>query len=145
MSVPIDLDDLIDACEWVSASESLNAQAYANKSNGRIHWEGDGVDEEPPDDADDEDAYVPIPHKNELDLGRDLALRFVEEHLPGSLDKAEGYFRKRGAYSNFKAMLDAAHQLENWYAYEKAAFEEGLTQWGVENGFVVSKKGSSPI
>lgn len=145
MSIHVDIDALIEACEWVSAGESIHAEAYVGKSDGRIFWKGDGVDEDPPEDADDATAYVAVPHRNEFDLGRRLALRFVEEHLPRSLDTVEGYFRRRGAYSNFKSLLDGADQLEKWHAYENAAIEDSLTQWCVENGFVASKKGSSPI
>ncbi len=142
MSVHVDLDELLDALEWVSAGETaaLDAQAYVGRLDGQIHWQGEGVDEDPPEDADDDAAYVAVPPKSELGLGRPLALSFVAEHLPSSLDKVEGYFRKRGAYAHFKSLLDAAGRLDQWYAYEQAAIEQSLTQWGAENGFLVSRK-----
>ena len=140
MTVHVDLEQLTDACEWVSAGASINAEAYINKRDGRIYWQGDGVDEDRPDDADDVGAWVAAPSRNELDLGRDLALRFVDEHLPRSYDKVEGFFHKRGAYANFKALLDAAGQLERWHAYENAALEEALMTWCADNAFVPTKK-----
>ena len=141
MSVRVDLEELLDAFEWVSVGESgaIDAEAYVGRTTGRIHWRGEGVDEEPPEDLDDEAAYVAVPSRSEFDLGRSLALRFTEEHLPRSLQRVEDCFRRRGAYSRFKSLLDAAGQLDKWHAYERAAKEECLTQWCVENGFIASR------
>jgi hypothetical protein len=86
MSVSVDLDDLLAAYEWVSAGEvaALDAEAYIDRLTGQIHWCGEGVDEEAPEDIDDESLYIAVPHKSEFDLGRSLALAFVDEYLPHS-------------------------------------------------------------
>lgn len=138
VTVRVDFDELIDACDWVSAGASIDVQAYINRLDGRIYWQGEGVDEDPPEDAGDDDAWIAVPNRNELDLGRDLALRFVEEHLPGSYAKVDGFFHSRGAYAKFKSLLDSAGQLQTWYAYERVAQREGLTRWCLDNGFVAS-------
>ena len=74
-----------------------------------------------------------VPDKSELDLGRSLALRYVEYHLPHAYETVQQFFRKRGAYSHFKALLERAGQLEAWHAYERNAVEEALVQWGNEH------------
>jgi hypothetical protein len=89
---------------------------------------------------DDGTVYIAVPHQSELDLGRSLALRFAAEHLPRSREEVDGYFRKRGAYSRFKSLLERAGQLTAWYQYEQAAKEEALSKWCAENGFTVSRK-----
>jgi hypothetical protein len=80
MSIPIDLDELLVAYEWVSAGEAagVDAEAYISRIDGQIHCFGEGIDEAA-GDITDESLFVAVPHKSELDLGRSLALRFIEE------------------------------------------------------------------
>jgi len=99
---------------------------------GRIYWmsELDPIlEEETPDDLDTSDRYLAIPHKHDLDLGRRLALRFVEEHLPHRYDQFAEIFRHRGAYGRFKDVLIAEGCLEQWYAFEAEATEDALKEW----------------
>ena len=123
----------------VSAAEAAAAdcEAYVSRVTGTVHWSGEGVDGELPEDIEDESLYIAVPHKSELDLGRSLALRFVEEHLPRSRETVYGFFRKRGAYSHFKSLLEHAGQLEAWRLYEQAATEKALREWCAENGFAL--------
>ena len=139
MSVPVSFDELLTAYEWASAGEvaALDCEAYVSKATGMVHWCGEGADEEPPEDIEDESLYIAVPRKNELDLGRSLAIRFVEEHLPRSREAVYGFFRKPGAYSHFKALLAHAGQLDAWHAYEQTAIENAFREWCEENGFVL--------
>ena len=139
MSVPVSFDELFAAYDWVNAGESvaIDCEAYISRATGTVHWCGEGIDEEPPEDIEDGTLYVAVPHKNEFDLGRSLALRFVEEHLPRSQEAVHGFFRKRGAYSKFKSLLASSGQLDAWHEYEEAATESALREWCEENGFVL--------
>src|SRR2546423_7002393 len=139
MSTRVSLQDLLLAFEWIGSGEGagVDCEAYVSRATGVIHWSGEGVDEEPPEDIDDESKYVAVPGKHDLELGRSLALRFVEERLPDSYERVKQYFREKGAYSRFKAEVDRAGQLEAWYEYEQQAIEEALREWGEENGFVL--------
>jgi len=139
VSVPVKFDELRAAYEWVSAGEGagLDCEAYVSRATGTVHWCGEGIDEEPPEDIEDGSLYIAVPHKNELDLGRSLALRFAEEHLPRSRETVYGFFRARGAYSHFKSLLERAGQLDAWHAYEEAAFENAFREWCEENGFML--------
>jgi hypothetical protein len=84
ISVSVSLEELLSAFEWVSAgaAAAMDCQAYIGRKTGSIHWSGEGIDEELPDDIEDANLYIALPHKSELGLGRSLAFRFVEEHLP---------------------------------------------------------------
>jgi|SRR5438105_3832269 len=139
MSVPVNFDELFAAYEWVSGGEALamDCEAYISRSAGTVHWCGEGVDEELPEDIEDGTLYIAVPHKNEFDLGRSLAFRFVEEHLPRSRETVYEFFRKRGAYSKFKSLLASSGQLDAWHKYEEAATESALREWCEENGFVL--------
>ena len=139
MSPSVSLDELLSAYDWVSAGEAaaLDCKAYVGRATGQVHWCGEGVDEEPPEDIEDGSLYIAVPHKTEFSLGRSLALRFVEERLPGELETVYEYFRKRGAYSRFKSLLAQAGQLDEWHRYEQAATETALREWCAEHGFTV--------
>ncbi len=68
-----------------------------------------------------------------MDLGRELALSFIEQHLPNDLDRVVDYFHKRGAYSRFKELLASRDALKAWYAFETGATEEALKAWCEEH------------
>jgi len=53
------------------------------------------------------DRCIAVPHKNDLDLGRSLALRFVDQQLPDRSAAVRAIFQQRGAYARFKDLLTA--------------------------------------
>lgn len=136
MGIPVNLDELLTALEWVSAGDvaAVECEAIVSRTTGRVHWRGEGVDEALPDDIEDGSLYIEVPHKTEFDLGRSLALRFVEDHLPAELATVQGFFRKRGAYGKFKSLLDRAGLLDAWHQYEQAAIETALRDWCEAHG-----------
>lgn len=140
-TVVVTLDDLESALGWVSAGGPFENAAYVSKATGRIFYASDDGDsmteDELPEDVEDSTRYLPVPHKNDLDLGRDLVLRFVDEHMPGSHDEVRGYFRRRGAYARFKDLLHRAGRLEQWFEYERRATQEALLAWAADNGLTV--------
>ncbi len=79
-----------------------------------------------------------MPHKNDLDLGRSLALRFVQEYVPDSYNLVYGFFRKLGAYARFKELLSRRDRLEAWYAYEAQAVQQALRERCEEHGLELS-------
>ncbi|WNC95443.1 hypothetical protein RI103_37725 (plasmid) [Paraburkholderia sp. FT54] len=130
-------DDLSMAFDFVSYGAPTEHNAYVSLDTGKIYWisdSSDAFDEELPDDIETSDRYLEIPHKNELDLGGRLALRFVGQELPACYDQVEGFFRRQGAYARFKDLLERKGVLERWYAFEADAVESALRQWCAENG-----------
>ncbi|CAD6562287.1 hypothetical protein LMG28727_07703 [Paraburkholderia kirstenboschensis] len=135
--VAVKHDDLCLAFDFVSYAAPTEHNAYVSLDTGKLYWtsdSSDALDEEIPDDLETSDRYLAIPHRNELDLGRRLALRFVAQQLPARYDQVEGLFRRQGAYARFKDLLDREGVLERWYSFETDAVESALRQWCAENG-----------
>lgn len=132
----ISYDDLLSAFEWVSAAAPSENSAFVSRQTGRLHWASSSHDleEELPEDIDDASLYVAVPHKYDLDLGKDLVWRFADEVLPESSDTIAAFFDRRGAYARFKDFLERRACLQAWYDYETQATEAALREWCEENG-----------
>ncbi len=135
----VKFSELLDAFEFVSIGSQFEHSAYIDSETGAIFWISPDheFEEEVPDDIETSDRYLAIPHKNELNLGRDLALAFADQELPGQYDTVVGFFRKKGAYERFKNLLEARKALERWYAFEASATEKALRAWCEEEGVVL--------
>ncbi|EFK05663.1 conserved hypothetical protein [delta proteobacterium NaphS2] len=105
------------------------------KDTGKILYRSDmaGIDEI--EDKDDLvwDQCIGIPHKNDLDLGRNLVFEFVEEYLPDDYERVRKMFRRSGAYANYKALLERRGLLEKWYGFENSREAQALREWCKEN------------
>jgi len=109
-------------------------------STGKIYWHskvGDN-DEELPDDIDEEN-YISIPDKRELDLGKPLVLDFAREFLPDDYDEVRHIFSRRGAYRQYKELLVQRGALERWYDFSNKSEEMALREWCAENGIETSE------
>ena len=86
--MPVSFADLELAFDFVSAGHEGENQAYIDRQSGKIYSASDVTDaeEELPPDIEDE-KYVEIPHRNELDLGKPLVLDFVGQFLPDDYDE----------------------------------------------------------
>jgi hypothetical protein len=143
--VTIRYDDLSAAFDFVSFAAPMEHRAYVSLDTGATYWisETNPIEEEDlPDDLNTSDRYIAVPHKNELDLGNILALRFVEEQLPGRYADVEDFFRRRGAYARFKELLAAEGCLEKWYAFEAQSTERALRDWCKANDIHLAEDGS---
>ena len=142
--VPITFETLESALQWSSSGAPYENEALLSRATGDLFLrsiQGD-FGEELPDDIDDGTVYIAVPHKNDLDLGLSLVLAFADEHAPKHLSAIESFFRQRGAYAKFKALLERAQLLDRWYEYEAAATRKALEAWADENGFTVVRSGS---
>ena len=130
----VNYEDLLAAFDFVSAGAPFEHSAYISKDTGAVYWVSDllGLEEEVPDDI-ESDRYIAVPHKNDLNLGRNLALSFIDQKLPDDYNAVAGFFRRQGAYSRFKKLLDARDLLEEWYSFETTAQETALREWCQEN------------
>jgi hypothetical protein len=91
-----------------------------------------------PDDIDDNEKFLQIPDKRELDLGRPLALDFAREFLPDDFDDVRQFFSRKGAYARFKDLLDQRGALAQWYDFEAKAEEKALRERCELNSIEVS-------
>src|SRR6516225_4048392 len=110
----VSFSDLQLAFEFVSSGGMGENEAYLDRRSGKIYWHsefGDN-DEELPDDIDD-DKYISIPDKRELDLGKLLVFDFARGFLPDDYDEVRHIFSRRGAYRRFKELLVRRDALEH--------------------------------
>ncbi len=138
----VNYDDLETAFEFVSAGAPMKHSAYISLDSGQIYWVPDlsyqaEEEIELPADLETSDRYVAVPHKNDLDLGRRLVERFVQQEVPQSEDQVDALFRRKGAYGRFKGLLESKGQLENWHRFEEVAQDAALREWCAENGIEI--------
>jgi hypothetical protein len=138
--MPVKLNDLRDAFEFVCAGGGGEHQTFLCKQSGKLYCHSELCDDLDilPDDIDDSEKFLPIPDKRELDLGKPLALDFARQFLPGDFDDVRQIFSRRGAYAKFKNLLDRRGMLDQWYAFEAEAEESALKMWCELNSIEVS-------
>jgi hypothetical protein len=135
--MPVRLKDLLDAYQFVSMSEAGEHLAYLCKQSGRIYWHIESFseifanpEEEPlPDDVGDEDKYIEIPNRRDLDLGQPLIWDFVNEYSPDDYGEVREIFSRKGAYSRYKGFLRRKRLLDRWHEFETKAEERALREW----------------
>ena len=122
-------NEIEDAFNFVGSGSMCEHGAVLNTETGEVYYQSDmsGIDEFP-EDVDDE-KYIYLPHKNDLNLGRNLVFRFVAQVIPEKLEEVERIFSKRGAYSRYKDLLERVGQLDEWYEFENFAIEQSLREW----------------
>jgi hypothetical protein len=127
----IKFKDIEDGFDFLNFGMQGEHQAFLNIHTGKIYWYSEFGDneEELPEDIDNEEIYIELPHKNELDLGKKLVINFSNDYLPEEIEKIESIFSKKGAYSKYKILLEQKDMLDKWYEYESKAQEEALREW----------------
>ena len=129
--------DIEDALMFVSSSGYGENSALLDKSTGKIYYRSAYGDfdefEEFPEDKCDPNIHLEIPHKNDLDLGKNLVFEFVEKYIPDDYEMVRKIFKKRGAYSRYKDLLDSRGVLQKWYDFENQREQSALIQWCEEN------------
>jgi len=85
-TVCVNAEELRTTFEFVSFGAPLEHSAYICVDTGKIycHSLSAGLEEEEdlPEDLETSDRYIAVPHKNDLGLGRRLALAFVDQNCP---------------------------------------------------------------
>ena len=133
--MPASFKELVEAFDLASMASGFGEHhAYLCRESGKIYWHSDFSDleelnDELPEDIEDEEKYVELPDKRELDLGNRLALDFARQVLPAEFDDVRDMFHSRGAYARFKHLLAQRRVLEQWYDFEEKATERALREW----------------
>ncbi|WFU73897.1 MULTISPECIES: hypothetical protein [unclassified Bradyrhizobium] len=133
--MPVSLGDITEAFEFANTDGGVaQFRAFVCRQTGKIYYQTKGLDSEdfdddPPDDIDDEEKYVPLPDKRELGLGKPLVLDFAREFLPDDVDDVRYFFSKRGAYPKFKVLLARRGAIDRWHAFQAKATERALREW----------------
>ncbi len=127
-------DTIEDAFLFVSSTASFEHTAVVHRQTGESFYASDiaGYDELP-EDLDESDEYIIIPHKNDLNLGKPLVIDFVRSRCPEEIDRVLTIFRRRGAYGRFKDLLERKALLDEWYVFEQQRTRQALLLWCEEN------------
>ena len=136
------LDEIHSALMFVSSSGYGENTATYDKETGKIYFCSDmlGIDEfeELYKSEYDDKIHIEIPHKNDLDLGRNLVFEFIRKYSPQDENVVSQIFRRKGAYSKFKDYLDSKDILQKWYDFENLRELEELNDWCKENNINIS-------
>jgi hypothetical protein len=131
-------DTIEEAVLFVSSAPPFENMAVVNRATGESFYASAmaGYDEIP-EDVDESDDYLGIPHKNDLDLGKPLVMDFVDSRCPEEIDQVLTIFRRPGAYGRVKDLLEKKNLLDEWYAFEQQRTRAALLHWCEENGIVL--------
>lgn len=131
------LDAIEVALMFVSSSGYGENTAIFDKKTEKVYYRSDMADidefEEFCESEYDENIHIEIPHKIDLDLGRDLVFEFIRRCSPEDETRVSQIFRRKRAYSNFKDFLDSKNILDKWYDFESSKEQEALESWCREN------------
>lgn len=143
--VAVTYEEISLAFDFVGSAAPMEHSAYICLETGKIYWASElaSMDEELPEDIDTSERYLMVPHKNELGLGKKLALRFAARELSGSYGQVEAIFRRKGAYGRFKQLLEEKGLLQDWYRFEEEATDKALREWCAENDIRIVEHGAS--
>jgi hypothetical protein len=72
--------------------------------------------------------------------GRNLVFEFINQHLPDACDTVAGFFRRRGAYGQFKRYLERRMMLARWFEFENEETEKPLREWCEAAGIHLSSQ-----
>lgn len=112
----ISFDDIERAFFFVSMDQRDMHNAHLSKETGQIFYTSEmGDSDELPEDVDDPDKYMTIPHKDDLGLGKALVIEFTSKYLFKELDRVYSIFGRKGAYSRYKDLLERKGFLDEWY------------------------------
>jgi len=133
----INFSDIEDAFFYVSSDQPFMNHAVLNKKTEKIFYSSEFSGEDDfPEDVESDD-YIEIPHKNDLDLGRNLVFEFVSRYIPEKQDQVYDFFRRKGAYPRYKSLLEKLNLLDTWHEFEDQRTKSVLLEWCHENGIDV--------
>jgi hypothetical protein len=135
----IKFSNIQDAFFFVSSASYGMNTVILPKDTGQILYHSEMGDLDEIDDDDfDWDTCIEIPHKNDLDMGKNLIFEFVEMQLPDDYHYVQQIIRKRRAYRRFKDFLETKGLLEMWYDFESKREEQALRKWCLDNEIELS-------
>lgn len=132
-AVKLKLGDL-ELAYMYACDDHFGNSAVINRETGAIlllSELGDG--DEPPPDLDNDDKYLSLPTKFDLDLGNQLVFEFAKHRPELDYEKVRSLFRRKGAYGRFRALLDEADLTSRWHEYQDEQTAAALKEWCKEN------------
>lgn len=132
------LKDIEFAFDFVGSAQPCEHTAFVSRTTGKtfLHSEFGDLDELP-DDLDDSEDYLEIPHYKDLLSGQSLVWEFVAAEIPDREVEVRSFFGGRGAYRLYKRLLQEVGLLERWHAFEERHRRTALVEWCREHGLEV--------
>ena len=135
----VKFSDIEEAFFFVSSDSYGMHTAILDKNSGQLYYRSEMGDlDEIDDEVMDWENCLQIPHKNDLELGRELVFEFVEGHLPDEYPRVRQFFSRPGAYGRFKSLLESKGLLQSWFDFENQRGQQALRQWCKDNGIETS-------
>jgi hypothetical protein len=133
-AMAIKFSDIEHAFIYVSSAPMTAKTAILCKETGEIFYASDYDDENQiPEEIYFREDCIEIPHRNDLDLGRNLVSEFVEQYMPEDFERVREILRRKGAYGKYKDLLEDRNILQKWYDFENARQTETLREWCEDN------------
>ena len=130
----IKFSDIEHAFFYVSSAPMTANTAILCKETGEIFYASDYDDENQiPEEIYFREDCIEIPHRNDLDLGRNLVSEFVEQYMPEDFERVREILRRKGAYGKYQDLLEDRNILQKWYDFENARQTETLRGWCEDN------------
>jgi hypothetical protein len=130
--------DLEDAFDYLNSGDPYDHTVFVSRSTGQTYYRSDLADiDELPEDVEENDDYVELPNKYDLDLGKQLVWDFVDRQIPGLKHKVKKIFSRRGAYSRYKSFLAELELLDAWHRFEDERTKEVLLEWCESEGISI--------
>ena len=127
-------EDIEFLFEYVGSGRRFERSAYLNRRTGESYLISElGDSDELPDDFDESDDYLGIPHRNDLDLGQMLVFEFTEQRMPFVFEQVRDFFQRAGAYSRFRDLLEQNDLLDDWHKVEADRARAAILEWCEEN------------
>lgn len=138
----VNYHDLQMAMDFVSVGGFINARAMVSRKSGQIYLDSDdeGMQDPVPENIDDLELYAEVPAKQDLGLGKPLALEYADRFLNDAFETVDKMFRRPGAYARFKQLLERQGKLEDWYKFEQSAVKKELLGWAESEGLSIDKE-----
>jgi len=127
----VKFSDVLEGYEYTAFDTGGINQAFLDKETGKVYYYTDSGDnfEELPEDLDENDKYIEIPCKNDLELGRNLVFDFAAQYLPDDANYIQEMFCRKGAYLQFRNFLGCKGIIKKWYDFENEQVEKVLREW----------------
>jgi hypothetical protein len=140
-----DYNDIDMGFMFVSSGPEFTNSAILDRETGKIYYTSESGDsDELPEDIEDNEKYIEIPHKNDLDLGKRLVFNFVTKIIPEEFEIIKSFFSHPGAYSNYKNYLTRINKLKEWHKFEELETQNALKQWCKENNIEIQEEIPNP-
>ena len=137
LHVMVDLKDIVEGLD-----HGLDVDYYYDRQEDRVVFcwpcseEADGFLEELDNDV--ADRYVFI--RTDLHIGHNCMSSFIRGIGDSGLrDRFEAAVHRKGAFRNFRDMLEHSGMLDQWYSYKNTYYESEARRFCEDNGIVYSR------